>query len=183
MPPMSKVTIRGKPVPVPTGTKSDTARYLLGEGYSVSEISKAVPMAYSQAHQIAKNQAEVARHEIPRDRPHSHTVRGTVETKAIREHFARRAKVEPAAPEWGDLPNTRKSTKPAKAKKLTPRIGKLRTPGLPSDIAVGTCANCGHDLVVRGGPTGYTFVHMNTTTEEYLAVTQFCNAVPLELIA
>lgn len=50
-----KIKIRGETIPVPPGTtKADLARVLLEEGFTVNEISKAVPMAYSQASAIAK---------------------------------------------------------------------------------------------------------------------------------
>lgn len=152
------IKIRGKTLHFSTSSKAALARYLLDEGYTVSEISKAVPMAYSQVHQIAQKEGKV--------KPHAGQT------------------VFKGEDPWGKLPpRGRKSTKPAKLPKgVTNRVGKLRTPGLPSDIAVGPCANCAHDLVVRGGPTGFAIIHTNTTTEEYLAVTQFCVAVPEVLV-
>jgi hypothetical protein len=155
--PATTITIRGKQIKVAgPHSKANLARRLLAEGYTVSEISKAVPMAYSQVHKINKIQAgyEIVRPDAP--------------SKA-----------------WGNLPpKGRPATKPTKAKvrPLNPRIGKLRTPGYPSDVAVGECLNCEHDLVIRGGPTGYMLTHINISTEEYLAVVQFCNAVPRALM-
>lgn len=173
---MAKTTlikIRGKTLPVtwqPTQSKSDLARYLLDEGYTVSEISKAVPMAYSQVHQLNKAKGELKRHEIPKNTRHDHTV-GTG---------------------WGNLPPTartqKKALKPQKLKPLqktnvSPRVGKLRTPGLPSDIEVGPCANCGYDVALRRLSTGFALIHINISSEEYLAVAQFCSAVPQVLVS
>ena len=146
-----KITIRGKPVTVAGKSKADVARFLLEGGYTVSEISKAVPMAYSQVHQLAKKLGSIA--------------------------------TEP----WGDPGLGRKAkTKPQSSKLLkpgtAPRVGKLRTPGLPSDVDVGECANCGYDVAIRKLVSGFAFIHINTSAEVYLAVTQFCTAMPKVLL-
>jgi len=156
---IAQITIRGKVVRVVgSGSKADIARALLDEGYTVSEISKAVPMAYSQVHSIAQKTAK---------QPESSGKAGLL-----------------PSPSWGRLPSPRpRSTKPVKVRPpLSPRVGKLRTPGLPSDTDLGPCANCGHDVALRPLPTGYTLIHINVSAEEYLATTQFCQAVPRSLI-
>lgn len=180
------IKIRGKTLHVTHGTKSRIARFLLDEGYTVSEISKAVPMAYSQVHQIHKKDqavdANARNYAVARK-----TLDPQAALKMKPSEIARTVERAQAADRWGDLPPTayqqKKAARPQKAKVL-PRVGKLRTPGLPSDIDVGPCANCGYDLVVtKGGSTGYLLKHVNTTTEEYLAVTQFCNATPQVLLS
>jgi len=144
-------------------TKAEIARYLLAEddGYSASEISKAVPMSYSQVHQIAAklNSAE------------------SLSSKA-------KATIEPASPAWGTLPPSgRPSARPVTNYKKGGRVGKLRTPGLPLDTLVGECANCGYDVVVRPTSSGFVLIHTGVSAEEYLATVQFCHAVPRSLIA
>lgn len=160
-----KVKIRGKTESFPeTMTKADIARFLFSDdaGYSVNEVSKAVPMAYSQALTIRKK---------TQPRPATKS-----KPKPTLEDHAR------------EIPTARQAKRAAKPQKstfgTTARVGKLRTGGLPSDIDVGPCANCGHDLVVRrGGAAGYLIIHVNTTAEEYLATTQFCQAVPEVLLS
>lgn len=75
-----------------------------------------------------------------------------------------------------------KKGKPVDIGRITGRVGKLRVPGLPSDTAVGECANCGFDLVIRGTREGLVFTHVGASAEDYLNITQFCQAVPKVLI-
>lgn len=149
-----------------TQTKADKARVLLTTGgYTVSEVSKGLGMAYSQVHSINKKLA-LQGYRAPAQ-----------STRTLEDH----AQAIPTARQRN------RARKPLPSPALTqpkPRkgIGKLRTPGHPSDIDVGPCGNCDHDLVVRRGPTGYMLVHVNVTAEEHLAVTQFCQPVPEVLL-
>ena len=149
------------------GTKSNVARELLDRGYSVSEISKAVPMAYSQVFSIAKARAHDA--------------------EPQRASTARPAASRQAAPASTSAPaqasGRQERHPPRAAYRPQGKVGKLRTPGqLGSDKAVGECANCGHDLVVRQGPQQLMLVHVNTTADEYLETIQFCMALPACLL-
>lgn len=170
-------------------TKAEKARRLLKLGYDVSAISRAVPMAYSQVHSIAKKEgidatyhgtpgAQIERAVKASRRPAT-TATIKVESAGMRQATSNREA-------WGKLPPTahsqRQARKPTKTK-LRPGIGKLRTPGLPSDIDVGECANCGHDVAVRRLPTGFALIHINATAEEYLKVIQFCTAMPKVLLS
>lgn len=64
----------------------------------------------------------------------------------------------------------------------SPRVGKLRTPGLPTDTVAGPCANCGYELVIRGSSNGWVLIHTGVSAEEYMATIQFCQAVPQLLL-
>lgn len=193
-----KVWSGGQTHTYPDGTsKSDIARDLLtcDIGYSVSEISKAIPMAYSQAHSLSKK-IEQGQPTPPRRIPGvpllSRSQRAvdagigkqppTTRKGASRyESAVKRAETKAAnavvqrerASEAAGLPA---------GPKHNPKVGKLRTGNLPQDIDVGPCANCGFDLVVRRSPHGFMFTHVNATAEEYLATIQFCQAVPERLI-
>lgn len=196
---MDSVTIRGKPIKLPKhlshpglgSTKSDIARYLLGEGYTVSEVSKAIPAAYSQVHSIWKKL-------VPSGAAKSSGAGVSVEsTRLVNHPHALGVKV-PRSTQQAAVKATRAADASAQrilrreraaeaegrpaGPKTNPRVGKLRTGGLPRDIPVGECANCGYDLVVRGTPVGYVFTHVNATAEEYIATIQFCQAVPLKLV-
>lgn len=172
---MTTIKIRGKTLPITVQSKADTARYLLRQGFTVSEISKAVPMAYSQALTISK--------ETPAEKMAAST---KIMHKAGNQLAALQKDKPKVDPSWGELPKTahaqRQAHKPQKAK-LRPGIGKLRTPGLPSDVDVGECANCGHDVAVRRLPTGFALIHINISSEEYLSVIQFCQAMPKVLLS
>lgn len=163
---MAQIRIRGKIANAPNGSKADIARYLLTEGYSVNEISKAVPMAYSQVHQLNQKRPKPSR-----------------EDSLIRAHGMKPQEADRRLA-WTDPQfGKRQPTKPSKSPMVSrSRVGKLRVPGLSSDVAVGECVNCGHDLVVRPTPTGFVLIHVNTSAEEYLAVTQFCLSVPKVLL-
>lgn len=177
----NKVTVvkykgpNGKVVLVDAGlSKADKARLLFDAGFSVSTVSQMVPMAYSQAHSIHKKLGLATL-------PKPASVVG--------------------ASSWGPTARTptRKSMKPVKSpvldaiKKGKPiqinkvgvgKVGRLRTPGLPSDTDCGECANCGYDVVIRTMPGGhYEFLHTGYSTEEYLATVQFCHAVPRVMLA
>lgn len=183
----------------PDWTKAKIARYLLAEddNYTLTEISQAVPMAYSQVHSIAKAEGLTASAPPPAaKKPQAQntgeydqkkmladikTLRGP-EPKPMRSGKYHRGSsgrlTEEEATTWEPPPRAKAS------KKTKPKIGKLRTPGLPSDIDVGACANCGHDIVVRqGGAEGYLLVHTNISAEEHLSTTQFCHAVPTALLS
>ena len=194
---MAKTTpirIRGKTLYVSWQSgdpKSVLARYLLDEGYTVNEISRAVPMAYSQVHSIYQKMPKRLQVAVVGKANTGKTyllpAKSATKSKASREDSLIRAHgMKPQEVDrrlaWDDLQfGRKKTTKPTKAK-LRPGIGKLRTPGLPSDIDVGECANCGHDIVVRRLPTGFTLIHTNISAEEHLAVTQFCTACPRVLL-
>lgn len=163
------IKIRGKTLRVPDdGTKADIARYLfrLPEGYTVSEVSNALGMAYSQAHSIHKKMALGGR-------PKPSDDNGWGDPK-----FGRKPKTKPTK-----AAVLKRAEKTLKRPKVSPRVGKLRTPGMPSDIDVGECANCTYDLVVRKLPSGLDLIHVNITPEEYLSTIQFCRAVPKVLLA
>lgn len=202
MPIETRVTIRGKTVRVlGSGSKSDIARALLDQGYTVSEISKAVPMAYSQAHSIAKSEAGQQRMKAAgaKLRELQSSPAGKANAAAIRD-LRERHKAYNKANNIPDpviaRPETRASARAAEAKahrtlarvaagkmpKPRPGVGKLRTPGHPTDVLAGECANCGFDLAVRRGPVGFHLVHVNITAEEYLNTAQFCQAVPRRLL-
>lgn len=180
-------------------TKADKARRLLELGYGVSEISKAVPMAYSQVHSIASKRTlqevsvAVGTRRL-RDRKadidqlrEGH--RAYNKANNIPEPVVVRAKttVKAARAIQADVDRilTRERQNETAGRPAgtgaKPRVGKLRTGNLPHDIDVGPCANCGHDLVVRRSPHGFMLVHVNSTAEEYLATIQFCQAVPERL--
>lgn len=159
------------------GTKASAARQLLDEGFTVSQISKAVPMSYSQVHSInrARGEPEPAKAKPIKAAPTKKTTQQILESQATIDPRFRTVQTRNA--------DRRKLAEAQRIIKAVPRIGKLRTPGLPSDRAVGACANCSYDIVVRRLPTGYTLVHVNTTAEDYLKTVQFCQAVPESLIA
>lgn len=174
MPSANTVEIRGKKVKVPNGTKADIARALLSEGYSVNEVSKAIPAAYSQVLAISKKATPTKTSEPwskVRERKGA-PKRAAALTQQSLEDIAQA------------IPTARQKDKARKGKKAVKpnRVGKLRIGNLPQDIGCGECANCGEDVVVRPGPNGYLFVHVNITPEEYLTVVQFCHAVPQMLI-
>ena len=173
---MTVTTIRGKPLKFypASPSKSDCARELLRLGYTVSEISKAVPMAYSQVHSIAKasHPTEAAMQAgLPGQ------VRGLTPPKVAKAERTAALKVVER-----ERANEQAGRPVGTGLKPNPRVGKLRIGSLPSDMAMGECANCGYDLVVRKSPHGFMFVHVNATSEEYLATIQFCQAVPKSLI-
>jgi hypothetical protein len=191
MPNLKTVEIRGKPVKLAsTGTNADLARALfnLPANYSVTEVSKALGMNYSQAHSIHKKlntQSEgrfVAVSGTGRDSKVDF-VPTTVPKKLPSGQYHKGAGrgqrlTEDEAATWSPSPARR----PAKVIKGKVRDGRMRTGAGPKDVAAGECANCGYDLVVRPLPTGYSFVHTNATAEEYLATIQFCQAVPKSLL-
>lgn len=172
--------------------KSTIARLLFEQGLSVSAVSHIIPMAYSQAHSVF---ASMPRKSTSTSGATRTTVSSRARTSTAPSRTSSGARAAPAAsdpaPGWGlkpeeyakfRRPQTRPTKSPILNKKPNQRVGKLRTPGLPSDIDVGECANCGFDLVVRNDPTGYMLIHVNTSTEDYLKVTQFCNGVPVRLV-
>jgi predicted transcriptional regulator len=142
------------------GTKADVAREMLDMGYSVSQISKAVPMAYSQVHSYLAKKGQTQQ---PSGvlRPLSAKVAPTEDNNARRKALARSI-----------------VAKTPKLPVRSPLVGKLRTGNLTGDRDIGPCANCGHDLVVRKAPTGLMIVHVNITSDEYINTVQFCQAVP-----
>lgn len=169
-------------------SKADKARILFRQGdgdggeYSTSEVSKALGMAYSQAHSVRKSLGQPPKAKpTPSERITKRLARPMPVARSGYKHQAE--DLETIAKR--DVPTARQLAKSAKVKKtgVTARVGKLRTPGHPTDIDVGVCANCGFDLVVRKGPPQYVLVHVNVTAEEYLAITQFCMATPEVLLA
>jgi hypothetical protein len=206
------VSIRGKTVtlrPLLT-TNAEAARELfaLPAGYTVTEVSNALGMNYSQAHSIRKKMGEseglpdpikgalnshVEPKKLPSGQYHKGPQRGqrltedeaaTWDAPVRRESAKARAtgtKTAARAIER-ETANERAGRPAGTGLKTSSRVGKLRTGNLPRDIQAGECANCGHDLVVRPTPQGFVFVHVNTTQEEYFAVTQFCQAVPAKLV-
>lgn len=176
-------------------SKADKARVLFrngdgaGGGYTVTEVSKALGMAYSQAHSIFKSM-DRAREPSKRQAPPSRPGRPGKVNPGVGAHTLPRSGFKHTTEDLEtiakrDIPTARALAKNAKAKKgQTPqrKTGKLRTPGMPSDIDAGPCANCQHDLAIRSNGGTWLLIHVNTTAEEYLATTQFCIAVPEALI-
>lgn len=154
-----EVSIGGKKVRVAASSKADVARALLEAGHSVAAIAKAVPMSYSQAHSIAKSMGK------------KQNWKSAVPKQLDESRRKARAKVRVV-----------RHAEKILAKQPSPRVGKLRTPGQPKDIAVGVCVNCGHTLAVRPLPTGFTLIHTNISAEEYIAEIQFCQAVPRSIV-
>lgn len=195
-----KIKIRGQTIPFDDRlSKADIARILFADesiSYTTNEVSKAVPMAYSQAMTIkkkmGKNQpAAKAKARDPLATPQARetaykTQRGQ-ELKVPSDwgQSARAAGKRTTKPMKSPILDAIKNGKPVDIGRVSGRVGKLRTGGLPSDTAVGECINCGHDLVIRNTGPGvhFTFVHINVSTEDYLAVTQFCHGVPKVLLA
>jgi len=136
----------------PDVTKAEKARRLLKLGYSVSVISRAVPIAYSQVHSINKilgTQPRVSPLREPAKADPKPLSSGKYHRGPQRQRLT-----EDEAAMWHP---------PAKPRilKIKKGIGKLRTGGYPSDVEVGKCANCDFDLVVRDLPTGYALIHVN----------------------
>lgn len=173
-------------------SKADIARRLLDEGISLTAISKAVPMSYSQVHSINKKL-----------KPGPVDAHGPT-TKASNDRWARAGKEarersglqNVCRPEidyhirghsedclQGKIEANKRKAKAIANPKARKGIGKLRTPGMPTDIPTGPCVNCGHDTALRRDPTGFMLIHVNTTAEEYVSTIQFCKAVPEALLA
>lgn len=172
-------------------SKADTARRLLDEGVSLTAISKAVPMSYSQAHSINKKLKPQPAHVDA----HGPTTKASQDRWAKAGKEARAGLQNVCRPEIDyhirghseDCPEGRIAANKRKAKayaqpKARKGIGKLRIPGLPTDTPTGPCVNCGSDTVVKKTSTGYVIVHVNITPEEYMATIQFCKAVPEALL-
>ena len=206
----TKVTIRGQSVKVPGGgSKANVARVLLDQGYTVSEISKAVPMAYSQVHSIAQKTGALSANADPRpgrgqdsraqrERPTA-VGRGLDHprgSEALERPGASRASGRPARDARPPQPaapqaHTRgsKSVQP-QARQVTqgpqarPRVGNIRLAGRVQrpERQVGACANCKHDLVLRDFAGMWTLVHINITPEDYIRTIQFCQATPVSLL-
>lgn len=206
-----KIKIRGQTIPFDDRlSKADIARILFADeaaNYTTNEVSKAVPMAYSQAMTIKKKMGS-------QPAPKRHVDAHGPTTKAEQDRWAKagreaqkantpqgREQIAKGSSSWGAAAKApgRKSTKPMSSPLLDAmrkgdlkaieklgmrKVGKLRTPGLPSDTACGECANCGHDVVVRTEPTsGDMFLHhTGVSAEEYLSRVQFCHAVPRILL-
>lgn len=182
-----KVKIRGRTMVFDAGTtKADIARTLFADNaanYTINEVAKAVPMAYSQAMTIAKKMDGQTAPKKAKD---------PLATPQAREAVAK------GRSEWGQSQKApgKRTTKPMKSPvldaikagkpvdigRISGRVGKLRTPGLPSDTDVGECANCGFDLVVHLTKEGFILKHVGMSAEEYLQTVQFCQAVPKVLI-
>lgn len=171
-------------------SKADIARRLLDEGVSLTAISKAVPMSYSQVHSINKkltNQPERGR---VTQRIHDRLAKPEAKPKAERSGLQNVCRPEidyhirghsENCPEGRIAANKRKA-KAYEQPKARRGIGKLRTPSMPTDIPTGPCANCGHDSAIRRDPAGFLLIHVNTTAEEYMATIQFCKVVPEVLL-
>lgn len=195
-----QVTIAGKRISVAAGSKADVARTLLDQGYTISQISKAVPMAYSQVHSIAK----------------SHT-----STPALREaydsnilyHTGRKPRnplpavldqpvknVTPKASPITNRPTSKKRVEEAKqwaAARVDKHIEKLTTkkpyskqPVMPSvsplrpskrDKNLGPCLNCGFDVIAKDLGGQRQMVHGGMDPKQYLSIVQFCHAFPKSL--
>jgi hypothetical protein len=195
------IPIRSRLVTVSGDTKSDIARALLEKGFSVSEISKAVPMAYSQVHSIQKKRLQDANAGRPEpraerggeDRGPSSERRGQSSLAGRGQtpprDGASRASNGPARQERSPQPTAAqaRTRRPVAPPPPSPRVGKLKSGNAPSDIEVGECANCGFDLIVRRAPiagrTVLLLVHVNITSDEYINTVQFCQAIPKRLLA
>jgi hypothetical protein len=162
-------------------TKSDQIRELLRKGKSVNEAAKATGAAYSQAHSIAKLMGAVVNGRLVETKAKLRSAKPERLSETADRLAAKDPRFATVQTRNADRRLMAKAAKVAKAAK--PKIGKLRTPGLPSDQPVGACANCGYGLVVRRGGTGYVLVHTGVSAEEYLATVQFCVAVPESIVA
>lgn len=157
-----RVTIRGKNYDIAAGSKADVARALFEapEGYSVSEVSKAIPMAYSQAHSIFRKIEP--RWTAPKKTKPSR------EDSMIRAHGMKPAEVDRGL---GREDNNAR-------RRATARAIVGSKPTAKAIVWKGVCANCGHDIEARMVGQQNTFVHVNVTPEEFLKTIQFCMAFP-----
>lgn len=176
-----RVTIRGKNYDIAAGSKADVARALFEspEGFSVSEVSKAIPMAYSQAHSIFRKIEP--RWTAPKKAKPSR------EDSMIRAHGMKPADADRRL---GREDNNARRRATARAivgrgpHLVEPRSGaigliKSNTGPAPKGIVwKGVCANCGHDIEARMVGRQNTFIHVNVTPEEFLKTIQFCMAFP-----
>lgn len=157
-----RVTIRGKAVQISGDSKADIARALFKSDYSVSEVSKAIPMAYSQAHSIRKGMVEVG------GKP-SKDYKLTKVKKA-------EAEVERAVSHLLDA-NINNARRKATARALVGAKPKAK-----AVVWKGTCGNCGRDIEARLVGQQNTFVHVNVDPADYVKEVQFCQAFPKGLI-
>lgn len=164
-----RVSIRGKSIQMSGYSKADIARALFEapEGYSVSEVSKAIPMAYSQAHSVHKALGGSAIRR-PMSKGPDLVNRGEVEKRlkaaGHEDHNARRKAAARAIV----------GAKPAQPKVTRPRAKPF--------VWKGTCLNCGHNLESRFIGELNTLVHTGVTHDDYLNSIQFCQAFPTGLI-
>lgn len=206
-----KVKIRGRTIEFDAGTsKADIARTLLSDNaanYTVSEVSKAIPAAYSQVLTISKKMVPEGKAKPSAAAQRGHKAHPQADdlvsgakqqvltggeppamqrAKQVGSSWGQTAKApgkKSMKPVTSPVLDAIKKGKPVDLGRLTGRVGKLRTPGLPSDTAIGECANCGFELVIRNGKDGLMLTHIGMSTEEYLSMIQFCQAVPKILLA
>lgn len=182
-----RVTIRGKNYDIVGGSKADVARALFEapEGYSVSEVSKAIPMAYSQAHSIARREGILT---YPGEGKVKTKPKASREDSMIRAHGMkpadadRRLGRDPASDTEGEVYRhdnnaRRRATARAVVGAAVARYDKSR-PAAKAIVWKGVCANCGHDIEARMVGRQNTFVHVHVTPEEFLKTIQFCMAFP-----
>lgn len=175
MPKQIKIKIRKETINFqPDWSKADIARFLFAEddGFSVSEVAKAIPMAYSQAHQIFAKmpQANQAR------------------TKAV---APAKPKPEPKPAPITQRPASRKRRDEAKSWTQT-RVSELlqeakggtrplKKTDLRNSKELGPCLNCGFPLAAQSLGGQRQIIHYGSSPEEYRDTVQFCHAFPKSL--
>lgn len=172
MPTVLRVTIRGKTVPVVGGTKADIARALFEapEGYSVSEVAKAIPMAYSQAHSIHRAL-------VPKGTQQILTPRWAGKTAAIAAKVAQPTRQELQAEHLRrrDENDRRKAT----ARAIVGAKPKVKaTKAVKAYTWKGTCGNCGRPIEAKMVGGQNTFIHTAVDPTDYVREVQFCMAFP-----
>lgn len=188
--------------PLPHGySKSDIARELLRRKHSVAGIAKAVPMAYSQVHQIAAKLGK-----LPGQDPER--------IKNIEYHTGRKVKPHPsvtaknvtpkpkpiAAYAGGKRPTSKARVEEAKvwagkrADKAVSRIFDESTVGAIAEQRqlsgrkvtgkkLGKCRNCGYEILGAKLGGQMQMIHVGMNAETYMATVQFCHAYPASLAA
>lgn len=194
-----KIYLRGKdPTTVPVDmSKADLARKLLAAGYTVSEISRAVPMAYSQVYSIAQKGGKLKlddRRPTPLVDAHGPTTQAEADrwAKAGREARIKSAKKTEApisSYPGGKRPTSKGRVAEAKVwagKKADEIIGRTNITVSPlrahGKRALGRCANCGFDLIETVAGKERLIVHTGGDATDYYAKIQFCHAFPESLV-
>lgn len=188
---MTTIKIRKKTYKFALGeSKSDIARFLLAEDdrYTVSEISKAVPMAYSQAHSVAQKAGKLKLDDRPVAVP-------AVELQTDHRYKPPRTTAEKIAAKpiasyaGGKRPTSKGRVAEAKVwagKKADEIIGRTNIAVSPlrahGKRALGKCANCGFDLIETIAGKERLIVHTGGDAADYYAKIQFCHAFPESLV-
>lgn len=155
-------------------TKADVARAMFEDDYSVTQVSKAVPMAYSQAHSIRKGMVEVG------GKP-SKDYKLTKVKKA-------EAEVEHAVSHLLDA-NLNNARRRATARAIVGssretyhgvgrRAGKSAVRAAKAYVWKGECGNCGRPIEAKMVGGQNTFIHTAVDPTDYIREVQFCMAFP-----